>query len=721
MDWLYSLDVEVFRLINSSLSNPVLDRTLPSFSWNPLFIPALLGLAGWLCWKGGTRGRVFVCLLLVVAVIGDGVFCDLLKKTIHRPRPFTVLLDAHLLVGKGSAGSMPSSHAANWAAASVLTAIYYPAALLWVVPIAVVVSLSRIYLGVHYPSDVVAGAALGIAYTFALVFLFERIWKWAGPRWFPSWWNRLPSLLLKEGPRTAEAESKGKPGRVPVQGTSAELQWLRFGYVLIGGLLLVRLVYLASGKIELSEDEAYQWQWSKHPALSYFSKPPLIAYAQFIGTHLWGDNEFGVRFLSPVIAAVLGVVLLRFLHREAGVRATLALLLMTMATPLLAVGATLMTIDALSVLFWTLAVVSAWTAIQRDSTGAWVWTGIWIGLGFLSKYTALFQWLSLAILFCVWPPARRQLRRPGPYLALAITLLSAVPVLAWNAQNGWITLTHLENRAGLDQTWRPTLRFFQDFVLAEFALLNPIFFCATALALWRGWRTRSIPDLSRYLFTMGLPVFVIYFFYTFRARVQPNWIAPSIVPLFAGAVVYWTQLCPPERLRAAKRWLIAGFVFGVIPIIFLHDTNLAAKIAGKPLPAAADPLTRVRGWKELARVVANEGETLARDGKPVFFIGGHYGVTSLLSFYLPNARSRVPNNPICYYLSSDHPENQYYFWPGYSTRKGQNAIFVQRPNQPAPERLQQEFETVTDLGTRDIQYRGRIIHRVQLFACRNLK
>ena len=72
--------------------------------------------------------------------------------------------------------------------------------------------------------------------------------------------------------------------------------------------------YIGSGKIELSEDEAYQWLWSKHPALSYYSKPPLIAYTQFLGTHLWGDTEFGVRFFSPVIAAVLSLLVLRFLR-----------------------------------------------------------------------------------------------------------------------------------------------------------------------------------------------------------------------------------------------------------------------------------------------------------------------------------------------------------------------------------------------------------------------
>ncbi len=89
-----------------------------------------------------------------------------------------------------------------------------------------------------------------------------------------------------------------------------ERQWVRLGYVLIAALLLLRLGYIASKIIELSNDEAYQWLWSKHLALSYYSKPPGIALIQFCGTHLWGDTQFGVRFFSPVFAALLSLVVL---------------------------------------------------------------------------------------------------------------------------------------------------------------------------------------------------------------------------------------------------------------------------------------------------------------------------------------------------------------------------------------------------------------------------
>jgi len=221
-----------------------------------------------------------------------------------------------------------------------------------------------------------------------------------------------------------------------------EAQWLRLGYLAIALLLLIRLFYLASDTIELSQDEAYQWIWSKHLALSYYSKPPMIACLQYLSTHLWGDTAFGIRFLSPVIGAIASLIWLRFLAREGGARAGVLLVLVSTTTPLLAVGSILMTIDPPTVLFWSAAMVAGWRAVQASSTRLWLWTGLWMGLGFLTKYSTPLQIMCWAVFFLLWKPARAQLRKPGPYLALAVVLVCAIPVLIWNHQHGWITMTH---------------------------------------------------------------------------------------------------------------------------------------------------------------------------------------------------------------------------------------------------------------------------------------
>jgi 4-amino-4-deoxy-L-arabinose transferase-like glycosyltransferase len=499
------------------------------------------------------------------------------------------------------------------------------------------------------------------------------------------------------------------------------------GYLVIVITLVARLIYLASGKIELSEDEAYQWIWSKHLALSYFSKPPFIAYAQFLGTSIWGDNEFGVRFLSPCIAAAIGLILLRFVARVANARAAFWLVVLLQCVPLLAVGATLMTIDPLLVLFWTCGMVAGWRAVQPDAkVRDWVWVGVAIGAGFLSKYSAAYQIICLLIFLLAWPPARQKLRTPGPYLALLLVIFATIPVVLWNYQHGWITVKHVSQNAGLDKVWQPTLRYFWDFVGAELGLLNPILLVGSVWAWIAFWKRRSANPPLLYLFCMGAPVLIGHLLYTLHSRVFPNWIAPAVTPTLCFLVIFREQRWS-DGVKSIKLWLIAAIVIGVGPIILLHDTNLVQKLAGYTLPAKIDPLRRVRAWRETARVVAEARESFQREGKEVFIVAAHYGLVGQLTFYTPEARAKVKHDPYIFYQSAERPENQFYFWPGYTVRKGQNAIFVQEQKlgsataEKLPPVIEREFESIQDLGLRQVEYRGRIFRTLHLYACRNLR
>jgi hypothetical protein len=159
-------------------------------------------------------------------------------------------------------------------------------------------------------------------------------------------------------------------------------------------------------------------------------------------------------------------------------------------------------------------------------------------------------------------------------------------------------------------------------------------------------------------------------------------------------------------------------------VVLLHDTNLVTKIIRKPLPTQMDPLRQVRAWPETAETVAEaRAKLLAEDGRPAFIICGHYGMTGELSFYLPEAKAGLPDHPLVYYQSSEAPMNQFFFWPGYQDRKGENAIYVSETDQPhpPPERLCREFERIKDLGMKEILYRGRVFRRLQLFECRDLR
>jgi len=735
--WPTSVDVSLFRAINQGLSNPFFDWLMPIFAWNAFFVPLLLlgGVA--LVWKGGPRGRVFVLLLALIIAMGDGLVINTIKHAFERPRPHEVIADANLLVGRGSSASMPSSHTATWFAGMLIAFLFYRRTIWFMLPLAITMAFSRVYVGAHFPSDVVVGTLLGLGYAAAGLVLAQWLWSLAGPRLAPEWFRQTPVIV--------------QASRVPAPVDSAtrldEQGYLRLGYVIIGAIFVARLLYLGSDTIQLSEDEAYQWLWSKHLALSYYSKPPMIAYAQWLGTSLWGDTEFGVRFLSPVIAAILALILLRFFARQGNSRAGFWLVLILNCTPLLAVGSTLLTVDPLLVLFWTMALVTGWKAVQPDGTTRdWAWTGLWMGLGFLSKYTAAFQVACFAIYFLLQREARVHLRRPGPYLALAIVALCTVPVIVWNAQHSWVTVGHVASNATRNVGWKP-FKFFGEFLGTEFGLLNPIFFAGAMWAMFAFWRQRTA--LSTYLFCMGAPVFLGYAMFSFYKRVFPNWIAPSVVPLFCLMVIYW-QARGAAGWKLPKQGLAVGLGLGAFAVVLLHDTDLTRKVISRTVPATIDPLRRVRNWSETARVIGAQRTKLAVEGKPVFIIADHYGMAAQLSFYFPEAKAAVQKGETFVYAKTQmQPRNQFYFWPGYrERRRGQNAIFVDElpapklapgwwrnwlrgkgpiysdaalPKPAIPAIVRKEFESVTDLGVREIKYRGRVFRRVQLYACRNLR
>jgi len=169
-------------------------------------------------------------------------------------------------------------------------------------------------------------------------------------------------------------------------------------------------------------------------------------------------------------------------------------------------------------------------------------------------------------------------------------------------------------------------------------------------------------------------------------------------------------------------------VLGAAIVIVGHNTNVVNKVAGFYLPVHLDPLHRVREWDTTARVVNDARQRLEAEGKPAFIITDHYGMAGQISFYLLEARTNVLRTPLVYCRSSATPENQFYFWPGYSERKGENAIYVRELNrkepkpEPAPERLKGEFETVTDLGVTNVLYHDKFLLRpLQMYVCRGLK
>src|SRR6201993_4493849 len=136
-------------------------------------------------------------------------------------------------------------------------------------------------------------------------------------------------------------------------------------------LTAIRLSLLATTDLEF--DEAHYWMWSERLAPAYFSKGPAIAFVMRASTAVFGANEFGVRFFSPILAAGTSVLLFYFARRLFNATTALWAVVALNVTPIFNIGSFVMTIDPLSIFFWTAAMITFWFATERSSRSWFYW------------------------------------------------------------------------------------------------------------------------------------------------------------------------------------------------------------------------------------------------------------------------------------------------------------------------------------------------------------
>src|SRR5438067_13596626 len=111
--------------------------------------------------------------------------------------------------------------------------------------------------------------------------------------------------------------------------------------------------------------------WSERLAPAYFSKGPGVAFAIRASTMIFGANEFGVRFFSPLLGAGTSLLLLYLGRRMFNASAALGSVIGLNTTPMFHLGAFLMTIDPLSLFFCVAAMPSYWCVVDQTPRSSW--------------------------------------------------------------------------------------------------------------------------------------------------------------------------------------------------------------------------------------------------------------------------------------------------------------------------------------------------------------
>ncbi|MBA2623214.1 MAG: glycosyltransferase family 39 protein [Chthoniobacterales bacterium] len=514
-------------------------------------------------------------------------------------------------------------------------------------------------------------------------------------------------------------------------------------WVFLALLTGIRLALL--GTTDLSFDEAHYWMWSERLAPAYFSKGPGVAFTIWSSVAIFGPNEFGVRFWSPVLGAGTCLLLYYFARRLFSATTGFWVVITANVTPIFNIGSFVMTIDPLSIFFWTAAMFTFWLALERSPESSWYWpaTGLLIGLGFLCKYTNALELLSIVLVLALIPRFRREFRKPGLYWLLAVFMLCTLPPLLWNRDHAWATLGHLRSRGSLDEAPGFNPLELLTFLGVHFAVYSPLLFAALVWAVIKGWRRHHQQFKGIFLLWFGLPVFLFYCLLSINRAANPNWDGLAFLSLAILAASYWRERV--ESRPHLLRWAAAALLLALCMSGLALNSDLLRAV-GMPLPRR-DPADRMRGWRSATAAVEQvRTEVEAQWGERFFLIADERDRASEFSFYLREKRTEGPGHPPVYIVESQDIANQFSFWPRYdefveapppapsaeedvyteeggvNPFQGRSALYIQARNKAdAPRNIRAAFQSVEHSRTVEVRRSGRLVRTLQIFICRGYR
>ena len=501
-----------------------------------------------------------------------------------------------------------------------------------------------------------------------------------------------------------------------------------------GIVLLLLLRFVSAATINLSPQEAYYWNYSIHPDLSYLDHPPMVAWVIRAGTLLLGKSEIGVRigglWLVVVSTWLINALGRLWFSRRAGLWAAL----LFQVIPAYSIYGVIITPDAPLICFWLLTIYLVSIAVLKDRPSAWYCAGAALGLAMLSKYTALFL-VPSALLFLIADRAHRKwLLRKEPYLAFFLSLVIFSPVILWNYQHQWASFTFQFGRRLLGEEYQrakyteiveghaydPELLISHarhsliESLGIQLGAIFPTFFAVLVLSFAVALYFTIKDQGSRWKFCLffSFPILVFFAVYSIGSKVNANWPLPGYLALLIAAHTCYRYLRfkSGQRFKIAQRKMLVFSLYGSPVLCVLLVFHMALVIPFVPVNES------FTGWRELGKAVEREKATIETEKDKTTFIFGmdRYNITSELAFYTQDfedvfslSRKLQGKNAL-----------GFEFWDSRVPLPGSNAVAVNADFPPDIALLQQHFMRVDEQVTVvPIVRRGKIVRRFYVVRC----
>ena len=474
-------------------------------------------------------------------------------------------------------------------------------------------------------------------------------------------------------------------------------------------LVFSLLHLLTMGFAELTNDEAQYALYGYYLDWSYFDHPPLSGWLNAIVLQ-FSDSDFALRIWPVLLAALTSFLLYGFTRElfpnksswvgfvavllyQASIISQLFALAMLPDTPLIPI-----------------ALAAAWLlyrTLKNNQQHLWIYVGLLFGLAGLAKYTAVTLVFTAIFALIIFKQYKVLLTR-WPWIAIALAALVISPILYWNMQHDWISITYQLKHGAPDAAWQFKNLLFSQAV--QILTYSPAVFIFGVIAIFSTLKNSNTikNNLSeKYVLAFALPVLILFAWSSGYEKTLPHWTALGWVALTPLIASWLLQHWQNKRVRVFSYISLSYSVIMAIAVHLLLSTSIM------PFKDNQHPLEDIYGWKKVEQQAVILQQEMQHDNKdkPVVIFVGNWSQFSRLAWYAKPTPVQVTD---LRYGQSD-------LWYGSAT-KGSQGILVVPPKYKNTEASGlQKFERCEQQKTVSKIVNAKIAATYQLYKCYGYK
>lgn len=435
---------------------------------------------------------------------------------------------------------------------------------------------------------------------------------------------------------------------------------------IIGLSFLIR--FLCLSHYNLLVEEAYYWNYAQHLDFGYLDHPPMVAFLIKISTTLFGTNEFALH-LPALICWMITVFFCVKLTNLVNRNASMYVIFLLSVLPFFFLESLVITPDQPMLVCWSGALYSLYRALVLNEAKYWYVTGVFIGLGMLSKYSIVLLGPATIIYLLLVPSARFLFLRKEPYLCALIAALLFTPVIYWNATHHWASFAFQGSRRFAD----PTTFCFHHFIAILILFLMPL----GLVHLCDLYRTKKLEESglnpSSWKFFQTFTLFPLVFFGAFSIthNIKLDWLGPGLL-----AILPWFAILIHNNAKYRLTWYIAstGLLIG-------YSVFIGFLMFGPPKFLPHIWFQKFISWEDLTLEVSKIAAQVEQKSHeaPIIIPVDLYNIGSELSFYQAKLQSHGAIDH-SYSIVGRHifglDSLMYRYWATNSDIKGKDLILI---------------------------------------------